>query len=183
MKRLFAIVLLSIHLFNMGGYALCYQYFIHQTDVQMVKQIYDNKIDDKKLIEIKIPSHLPIMQDWDQYQEVVGQIQLKDAYYNYVRMRMTRDTMYFICIANTAKTQLVNANIVTAKEINDVPLSKKGHDPVAKKVNTLSEYNLQVFNYQYAAFGTLLKQNCKSVYCNINHPYIESPGKPPNFIA
>jgi len=167
----------------MGGYALFYQYFIHQSDEQLVKQIYDNKIDDKKLVEIKIASHLPIMQDWDQYQEVVGQIQVKGAYYNYVRMRMTRDTMYLMCVANTNKTRLEAAKVVTTKEINDVPLSKKGHDPLAKKINTLSEYNLQVFNYHYAAFGTLVKLDRKPVSYSINHPYIESPGKPPNFIA
>ena len=185
MKRFFAIALLSIHLFNIGGYALFYQYFIHQTDVQMVKQIFDNKIDNNKLIEIKIPAHLPIMQDWDQYQEIVGQIQLKDAYYNYVRMKITRDTMFFVCLPNTAKTRLVQANIITAKEVNDVPLSKKSHEPVSKKVNTsLSEYNIQAFNYHYAAFGTSsLKQCDRPVSCALNCPYIESPGKPPNFIA
>jgi hypothetical protein len=147
----------------------------------MVKQIYDNKIDSKKYIEIKIPSHLPIMQDWDQYQEVVGQIRLKDAYYNYVRMKMTRDTMYFICVANTSKTRLVNANIITAKEINDVPQTKKGQDPLAKKASTYSEYNLTAFSYHYSAFGTLLKTSEKFISCSFSDPYIESPGKPPDF--
>jgi hypothetical protein len=181
LKKAVAITLLVIHLFNMGGYALLYQYFIHRSDVQIVKQIFENKIDNRKFIEIKIPSHLPIMQDWDQYQEVVGQIQLKDAYYNYVRMKMTRDTMYFICVANTNKTRLVNANIITAKEINDVPLTKKGQEPWAKKATTYSEYNLTVFSYHYSAFGTLLKTSEKSLSSTFSDPYIESPGKPPNF--
>ena len=180
MKKTVAIALLVIHLFNMGGYALFYQYFIHQSDVQMVKQIFDNKIDNKKFIEIKIPAHLPIMQDWGDYQEIAGQIQLKDAYYNYVRMKMTRDTMYFICVPNTTKTRLVNANIITAKEINDVPLTKKGQESMVKKA-TFSEYNLQEFSYHYEAFGTSLKTENNSVSCTSSDPYIESPGKPPNF--
>ena len=128
MKRLIAIALLSIHLFSMGGYSLLFQYYIHQSDVKMVKEIFDNKVDNAKLIEIKIPVNMPTIQDWDEYEVITGQIQLKDAYYNYVRLRMTRDTMYFVCVPNTNKTRLVNANIITAKEINDVPISKKGHD-------------------------------------------------------
>lgn len=137
----------------MGGYALVFQYYIHESDVQMVKQLFDNKIDNAKLIEIKMPVNMPTIQDWTEYEEIVGQIQLKDAYYNYVRLKMTRDTMYFICVANTTKTRLVTANIITAKQISDVPFSKKGQEPVSKKVNALSEYNLQVFKYHYSANG------------------------------
>jgi hypothetical protein len=173
-------ILLSIHLFNMGGYSLLFQYYIHKSDVQMVKEIFDNKINEAKLIEIKIPVNMPTIQDWTEYEVIQGQIQLKDAFYNYVRLRMTRDTMYFVCIPNTVKTHLVNANIITAKEINDVPLSKKGHDGSIKKVSLLSEYNLQAFQYHYTEFETVLKSNDKSLSINLNSPFIDSPVKPPN---
>ena len=160
-----------------------FQYYIHQSDVQMVKQIFDNKIDNTKLIEIKIPVSMPTIQDWTEYEEIVGQIQLKDAYYNYVRLRLTRDTMYFICLANTAKTRLVNANIIAAKGISDVPLSKKGQEPVSKKANTLSEYNLQAFKYQNSLPGISLRRNITGTNLNRTNPFIESPGKPPNSIC
>lgn len=149
----------------------------------MVKQIFDNKIDETKLIEIKIPVHFPTVQDWNEYEVITGQIQLKDAYYNYVKLKMTRDTMFFVCIPNTNKTRLVTANIITAKEINDVPLSKKGHDPVSKKVISLSEYNYQAFHYQYSAFGIFLKQQSKPVAIGLNRPFINSPAKPPNVLS
>jgi hypothetical protein len=167
----------------MGGYALVFQYYIHESDVQMVKQLFDNKIDNAKLIEIKMPVNMPTIQDWTEYEEIVGQIQLKDAYYNYVRLKMTRDTMYFICVANTTKTRLVTANIITAKQISDVPFSKKGQEPVSKKVNALSEYNLQVFKYHYSANGILLKNNISLLTFKLTNPFIDSPGKPPNFIS
>jgi hypothetical protein len=182
LKRFFAIILLSVHLFNLGGYALFYQYYIHQADAQMVKEVYNNKIDNTKLIELKIPVNMPTITDWNEYEVVAGQIQLKDAYYNYVRLKMTRDTMYFICLANTSKTRLVKANIITAREISDVPLSKKG-DSASKKVNTLSEYNLQAFQYQYTVIGTFVKSGYKSESPGLDNPYIDSPGKPPNFIS
>jgi hypothetical protein len=149
----------------------------------MVKQIFDNKIDDTRLLEIKIPVHMPTVQDWTEYEVIEGQIQLKDAYYNYVRLKMTRDTMFFICVPNTVKTQLTKANIITAKQINDVPLTKKGQNPAIKKVNTLSEYNLQAFKYNYSAFGEFLKPENKSFSLKLDYPYISSPGKPPNFIG
>jgi len=184
LKRLFAIALLGVHLFTIGGYTLLFQYYIHQSDVQMVKQIFDNKVDETKLIEIKIPVHFPTMQDWDEYAVVEGQIQLKDAYYNYVRLKMTRDTMFFVCIPNATKTRLVNANIITAREIADVPLTKKGQNPSVKKINTLSDYNLQLFQYSYSGFGTQLAAgDIMAATLKTTKPYIESPGKPPNFIS
>ena len=167
----------------MGGYSLFFQYYINQADVQMVKQIFENKIDKTKLIELKIPVNMPTISDWPEYEEIVGQIQLKDAYYNYVRLKMTRDTMYFICLQNTDKTRLVKANVITVKEISDVPVSKKGQSPVSKRVNTLSEYNLPAFKYAYAAFGVSLKMSHTILSFQLNQPFIESPGKPPNFIA
>ena len=150
----------------------------------MVKQLFDNKISDDKLLEIKIPVNFPTLTDaGDTYTSVAGQIQLKDAYYNYIKLKVTRDTMYFICLPNTTKTRLVNANVITAKEISDVPINKKGHDTAAKKINSLSEYNLQSFIYNYTAFGKNLKTDNKFVNTIINSPFIDSPGKPPNAIS
>ena len=183
MKRFFAIVLLSIHLFYIGGYSLLFQYYINKADEQMVKEIFDNKIDTTQLIQLKIPVNMPTIQDWTDYEVVEGQIQLKDAYYNYVGLKMTRDTMYFVCLPNATKTRLVNANIITAKEIADVPLSKKGQEPASKKANTLSDYNLQAFNYNYSTHGTFQKLNQAPGTVISDDPFIESPGKPPNFIS
>jgi hypothetical protein len=183
LKRLFAITLLSVHLFYLGGYSLLFQYYIHQSDVQMVKQIYDNKIDAAKLIEIKIPVNLPNIENWNEYEVVQGQIQLKDTYYNYVRLKMTRDTMFFICIPNTVKTRLVTANVIMAKEINDVPLSKKGHDGSSKKVNVLSDYNYQSVQFKFLNFATLIKPVSIPVALNLIQPYLDAPGKPPDFIS
>ncbi len=122
---------------------------------------------------------MPTVNDMTEYETVAGQIQLKDAYYNYVKLKMTRDTMYFVCYANTAKTKLVKANLVTAKEFSDVPMSKKS-DAVAKKLNTLSEYNVQGFDFQYATTTNVVKPIYKSLLSELDDPYIASPGKPPS---
>ena len=181
MKRIFAIVLLTVHLFNLGGYALLFQYYIHEADVQMVKTVFDNKLGDEKLVEIRIPVNMPTIQDWDDYAVVAGQIQLKDAYYNYTRLKMTRDTLYFLCFPNTTKTRLANANIFVVKELSDAPLNKKSQDPLAKKINAVSNYTLQVFQFAFSAFGIMVKQNNKPQATHWDNPFIESPGKPPNF--
>ncbi|WP_031267181.1 hypothetical protein [Mucilaginibacter oryzae] len=183
MKRLIAILLLNVHLFNMGGYNLAFQYFIHRSEVQIVKEIYENKVDKTKLVEIKIPVHLPNISSWDGYVKDQGQLQLKGVYYNYLRYKVTRDTMSFICIANAVKTRLVSANLIIAKELNDVPLSKKGHEAPMKKIGAANDYSFQVIRYRFLTYGTVLKLKPNTLHYLHNSPFIESPGKPPNAIS
>ena len=183
MKRLIAILLLNVHLFNLGGYNLAFQYFIHRSEVQIVKEIYENKVDATKLVEIKIPAHMPNIKSWDNYVSDQGQLQLKGVYYNYLRYKITRDTMSFICIANAVKTRLVSANLIIAKEISDVPLSKKGHEAPTKKVGGISEYAFHVPHYQFITYGSTLKVKPNTLLYLHTSPFIESPGKPPNSIS
>ncbi|AYL96027.1 hypothetical protein [Mucilaginibacter celer] len=181
MKRLIAILLLNVHLFNLGGYNLAFQYFIHRSEVQIVKEIYENKIDKTRLVEIKIPVRLPNISSWNGYVQDQGQLQLKGVYYNYLRYKITRDTMSFICIANAVKTRLVSANLIVAKEISDVPLGKKGgHEAPLKKTGAANDYSLQFMHYQFLTYGAMLKVKPNTLLYLHTSPFIESPGKPPN---
>lgn len=180
LKKLVAIILLGAHLFMLGGYTLVFQYFIQRSDVEIVKQMYDNKESSAKLIELKVPVHMPTIQDWADYEHVTGQIQLSDGYYNYVGIKMTRDTMSLLCLPNHVKDKLVKANLIIAKDINDVPLSKKGAAPVMKKVIELYNEPYQLLKNDKRSFTELAKPVVYSSIQHPDHPYIESPGKPPN---
>jgi len=180
LKKLVAIVLLGAHLFTLGGYAFVFDYLMHRSDVEIVKQMYDNKKDAVKLLEIKIPVNMPTIQDWPEYEHIEGQIQLNGAYYNYVRLKMTRDTMSLICLANTTKANLAKTNIIIAKDFNDVPLSKKGAQPLAKKVTLGYDNVYQVIKCDYKPYANVLRTSDQTKTFSLEHPYIESPGKPPN---
>jgi hypothetical protein len=182
-KRFFALFLLSIHLFNTGGYTLVFQYFIHQSEISIVKQIYENKVDATQLVQIKIPVHNPGAADWADYEHIQGQVQLKNGFYNYVGVKMTHDTMYLVCIANSVKTQLFNANIIVAKNVSDAPLSKKGEVPIKKSSSSTSEYNNPAISYAFVSYADSIDKRENPISSKLTHPYIESPGKPPNYIG
>ncbi|NCD70001.1 hypothetical protein [Mucilaginibacter agri] len=171
-------MLLGIHLFTTGGYSIVFEYFIHQSDVQMVREIYDSKTQ-KKLIEIKIPVHLPGMHAWNRYEHIEGQVQVKGTFYNYVRLKMSADTMAMLCIPNTVKTHLVNANVILTKEITDTPMSKKGHDLVKKSIDL--QYVYQALNYQFSATPVFIKKEYNNTYSCLLNPFVETRGQPPDF--
>ncbi len=182
MKKVVAIVLLGAHLMMLGGYALLVDYFIKRSDIEIVKNMYTAKAGSSKLMELKIPVHMPTIQDWTEYAHVVGQIQLKDGYYNYVGIKMTRDTMSLLCLPNHVKDKLVTAHLIIAKDINgNVPINKKGAEPLSKKVSSGYDNVYQLVKCDYNPTVSAIKSAYNSVIQNTLNPYIASPGKPPNF--
>lgn len=182
MKRLAAILLLSIHLFYLGGYMLVFQYYINKSDDQIVKQLYDSKVSSAKLIQLKVPVHMPTLDDWSDYANIQGQVQFNNAYYNYVRLKMTKDTLYLICLPNKVKANLEKANIIMAKNLNDVPLSKKGANNTTtnKKAESIYDHVYQVAKCDYTPLVKIVKTIQDLRIAHLSNPYIESPGKPPN---
>lgn len=171
-------VLLGIHLFTIGGYMPVLEYLIHQSDVQIVKEIYNNKINTKKLIELKIPVHLPDVQSWSDFDHVEGQVVLKDTFYNYVRMKITRDTLDLLCIPNTAKTRLQKANVILAREFSDVPLGKKGHDSSIKRSIDV-QYHLISTSYVHHQEPIWIMPQFRDIVFNLLDPFLKAPGQPP----
>ena len=185
MKKLIAILLLSVHLFYLGGYMLAFQYFINRSDDQIVSQLYGNGTKSSKLIKLKITVHMPTLDDWTDYANIQGQVQVKDAYYNYVRLKMTKDTLYLICLPNTVKASLAKANLIMTKNLNDIPLNKKGANNSSTKKAEASSYDhfYQIVKCDYAPLAELIKVAPHIEITHLSKPYIESPGKPPNTAA
>jgi hypothetical protein len=181
LKKIFAIAILVLFLFNLGGYQLLFQYFIYESDVSITQEINNNRYRSADLVEVKIPVHLNI-ENWNEFKPISGQVKVKENCYNYAELKMTRDTMYLMVIPNHDKAHIINAKNIYAKQINGIPLNKKAHEQVIKKAS-LSDYNLLAMLNRYYRYGTFVKQINKPVSLTLDEPFIESHGKPPRFIG
>ena len=130
-------MLLSVHLFYLGGYTLVFKYFIDRSDSQIVNQLNSDKAATANLVHLKVPVHMPTQDDWADYANIQGKIVVNNTYYNYVRLKMTKDTIYLVCLPNTIKGNLTKANIIMNKSVNDIPLNKKGSSNSFTKKLTL----------------------------------------------
>lgn len=171
--------MLFVVLFNLGGYSLFFQYMIKRSDSKIISQINNNRYHNSDLVEVKIPVNLPTLQDWTEFETISGQVQFKSNTYNYAEIRMTRDTLYLLVIPNHARTKLVNANIIYAKQVNDIPINKKSHTSLLKKSICESEYHYIALNYKTAA--PVNNTTCYHNYSffNIIKPSLGVPGQPP----
>jgi hypothetical protein len=141
LKKLIAISMLIILLFNIGGQLAFHEYLVYQSDKFFNDQISKHHYNIDDLAEIRIPVNIPCMPQQEGYENISGRVQFGSTAYNYVKIKMTRDTMYLMCIPNYATTQLSSQNIIYVKQIPDIPVPKKEHVPFGK-------INLMVCNYQ-----------------------------------
>lgn len=122
-------MLLSVHLFDLGGYLLMHQYLNYRSARFFNEQASKNLYNRHELVEVKIPVSLPGIRDWKSYERISGQIRFKNNSYNYVQMRMTGDTLFLKCVPNYEATTLNAENVIHADPIKDAPVPKKDQVP------------------------------------------------------
>ena len=178
MKKLIALSLLFIHLFNIGGQLLFYEYALYQSDKLFDEQINQNRYNPDDLTEVRIPANIPGIADENNYEYINGRVQFGNTAYNYVKIKITRTAIYLVCIPNYATTHLSNQNIINAMQIPDIPVPKKDHVPFGK-------INLACYNYQniHFKFTIPLISNGKNIpdhFLMIPNAIITGPGQPPD---
>jgi hypothetical protein len=158
------------------------QYFANKSNNIIARQISKGKYDTRQLIELKIKQSLPTIHDWADYENIAGQIQLSGTSYNYVKMRITRDTLYLQCIPNYETTKLINENIICAKNLGKLPVSKKTHESSDKKLGTDAKYNCLDIAYSFITPEEQTQQPDTFIYISIPDPVVPVGGQPPEII-
>ena len=182
MKRLTAIALLGLQVFTICGHLVLYHYFVYKSEKELSTRILNNEYTERDLVEVKIPAHTAITQSWTEYQYINGQIQFKNTCYDYVKVKLTADTIYLACLPNREKTRLFNQNIINAKVIDDAPVNKKQQVPFGKGID-LGKYNYTLVLYQFSSPVILLNQgNTFPVPC-ISNRCIAIPLQPPKMFC
>lgn len=120
MKRIAAILLLGILLFNLGGYHLLTNYFELRADRQLQANLDLENYDQADLFSIKVPASLPYGTSSEKFDRVDGDIQINGVTYTYVKRRFYRDSLELLCIANTARTSINNARVEFARLASDI---------------------------------------------------------------
>ena len=176
-KKLSAILILTVHLFNLAGYSFLFQYFIKQSDKQIVQQLDNNQYSDKDLVEVKVPLNVPYITNWKDYERYDGEIEWNGIHYNYVKRKVSNDTLYLMCIQNEKKTQLYEEKNNFQRMLTDIP-SKKNNDTNVKKACVCAEYNLP--NHYSFAVDNFSSDYERPFSCEMpTHIFLKLSDKPP----
>jgi hypothetical protein len=178
-KKIIAILLLAVYLFNLAGYTLVFRYFISQSEAGFISQLDQEKYNEAELIEVSIPLHLPYVQNNSQFERVDGSLENGGIQYNYVKRRIQNDTMYIMCLPNQQKNLLVKGKSNYAGEANDFSANKKNKGADAKKAVPAAEYNNYISQYAIVPPVSLTTATLHTAAASLLNRATGTPEHPP----
>ncbi len=136
-------------LFNTVGYRFIFSILEKKSTTQLDLAIDEGKYDQQKLIEIKIPLNMPYFSDQD-YEAAYGETEIDGTHYQYVKRKVSNNTLYLLCLPNDDKTNLITAknNIEknNSEATNNKPDKKSSFPSLTKSLQ--QEYVKTNFEYQ-----------------------------------
>jgi hypothetical protein len=94
----------------MGGYQLVFNYFEVKADKFVVQKIDSHHYSEADLVTIKIPLNMPYFKNESSFERYDGTIKINGVFYNYVKRKLSNDTLILQCIVNHEKTHLNKAD-------------------------------------------------------------------------
>jgi hypothetical protein len=109
MKKLAAILLLLIFMFNLFGYRLFVSCMVNNANQSLETALDKNDFNEEDLISIKTPINLPYYNNSSVFSRAYGEVEMNGVLYTYVKSRIYNDSLEMLCIPNRAKQQLLNS--------------------------------------------------------------------------
>ena len=180
LKRLIAILYLSILFFNLYGYQLLIDHWQREEETALENEIHAD-LQEENLISIKVPAALPPYSDnLEQFEWISGEVNVEGTIYKYVKRRIFKDSVEFLCVPNIAKMRLENAREDFFRLCNDLQTaSKQDKNHTTSPVKPITfDYCSEIIQYQISpandnlqVFVTIYneRQPVKKQY-GIDHP-------------
>ncbi len=183
MKKTIAILLLTVHVFNLGGYHALFAFLQQKASTQIIEQLDNGSYQSADLVEVKIPYPLPYAANWPDYQRFDGEADINGIHYNYVKRKMSNDTLYLLCIPNHEKTKLAAAKndyFNAVNEVSNPAQEKKSPTPFNTVQKAFgSEYNDLIQDYRLNTPAAAIAQTYPSLQPSLYNHFSASPFQPP----
>ena len=182
LKKIITIFFLGIYLFNMVGYRGIFNFFERSISETLITQLDNGKYNDAELVELKIPYPMLYVNNWTDYQRYDGELEVQGIHYNYVKRKLSNDTLYLLCLPNREKTKLSAAKIDYLKNTNDIA------NPLGGKKSSSSNTGHKAFYWEHHNFTTSCSPAAPAVslttsYCSaqfkLHGAFILTPFQPP----
>jgi hypothetical protein len=181
LRKVAAILLICLLLFNWYGYRFVTNYLQKKADTQLEARIDVNDYDESQLLEIKVALNMPYQNNWSDFERHYGEIEIKGKIYTYVKRKVENGCLILKCIPNTAKQNIKNADNILFNMNNgfDLEHNGKNNSPLNSVVkNIFSDYDNHFLSYNLKNIACLQEQSSRtraSFFKNIHLPVAEQP--------
>lgn len=149
LKKLFAISLTALLLFNLAGYRIWFYYQDIRSAARVQASLDRNEYDEKDLITIKVPISLPYFSNWNDFERYDGSIEVNGQHYNYVKRKVYNDTLVLLCLPNKEQNMLSESKSVFEGLVSN------GQSPSHNKQNTSLLLNSFIFLFWHKSTSYL----------------------------
>jgi hypothetical protein len=181
LKRIAAILLLVLFLFNWYGYRLLSDYLQDRADARLEARLDLDDYDESLLIKVSMPLNMPYQNNWADYERYDGEVEIDGVHYKYVKRKIENGQLVLLCLPNDTKMQLQSAKNDFFKLVNDLQNNSQG-----KNSNTghsfkspVTEYWQQDLNWQIEALAQEAVNYATSVTLLPVVPFTSTPAQPP----
>ncbi len=146
MKKIAAILLMGLMIFNVTGYRFTLRWMQHAQNISFEKQLDAAEYDEASLIEIAVPLSLPYYNNWGEWERYDGEIQVGGQTWKYVKRKIENGQLVVKCLPNLQQ-QTIQKNVSSAfAQINGLNTS----DPTTKSVKKV----VKVSQFEYEELAT-----------------------------
>ena len=181
LRKIAAILLLLILVFNWAGYRLLSDFLQHRANIKLEARLDRNDFEEEELIEIKIPLHLPYQLNWKSFERFDGEIDVDGIHYKYVKRKIFNDSLILLCLPNKAKQNMEKAKDDYFKIVNDIDPSaqKKSGDNNLSFKNIISEFFVEQAPWLIADYESLHTKHFVEEALFLSTNLHETPDQPP----
>lgn len=145
----------------------------------MIDQLDKDLYDESALIEIKVPLHTPYIPDRNTYERYDGQFEVNGVTYNYVKRKISADTLYMLCLPNKQSTRLLAVKKEYGKQVIDLPSQKKEKDSPIKKAGEQPQCQDKPDAISFMTATTSLIHQDGYIRAKLSETYIPKEDQPP----
>ena len=149
-------------------------YLEKQSSVNLNTAIEKNNFSEDDLVEIKIPLNNPYISDHS-YEDAFGETTVKGKSYQYVKRKISENTLYLLCLQNEEKAALTTAkNNLGGTHVQTIPNKDNQKNPSQNIIKALQTEYLQTNEFLFANMFVLQNDaqlflltntNCFSQFC------------------
>ena len=185
MRKLAAILLLGIFVFNLFGYKLFVSFMVNNANQTLETALDKNNYNDEDLISIKKPTNLPYYNNTRDFTRAYGEVEMNGVLYTYVKSRIYNDSLEMLCIPNSSKQQLLNSKDNFTNVVFDLQKDTNKKSTSSNKafsfLKMLSEFEVNTdFNFTISSKAIALKNNTHYI-ANTGAKHKATIEQPPDF--
>lgn len=125
MRKAVSILLVFLLLFNALGFYGLLQGLKYKNTLDLVRRLDNQQYSKDETVTFKLPFTVPYQLSSNGYERVDGQIQIEGEYYRLVEQKLSRDTLYIVCIKDHDSNRIMQALGDYVKTFTDKPSQAK----------------------------------------------------------